>query len=148
MTATTLTEQPSQRSMTQEAPTIDFEVVRLLTQTALLASWGGAHEEATTIAAGCSAWCPDVAQIHNTQALVHFGAGQHEEAVSLLTRTNEKFPDDEMTKAIMGFVLKQLNRPSWQTYAEAVESWGEDYGAVWLARHTLGLNPDPRSGAT
>lgn len=126
---------------------IDFEVVRLLTQLALHASWSGAHEHAQRIVAGASAWCPDVAQIRNTEAMVLLGAGHSEAAVKVLTQTHELHPDDEMTKATLAFVLKQLDRPSWRTIAETVGLWGERYEAVWLARHTLGMPPDPSNDA-
>lgn len=121
---------------------VDFEVVRLLTQVGLFASWGGAHEAAATILRGARLWCPDVAQIRNSEALALMMGGRSDEAVTQLTETSERFPDDEMARATLAVVLKQLGQPSWRTVAETVGLWGSQYEAVWLARHTLGLDPD------
>ena len=67
--------------------------------------------------------------------------------MELLTDTTERFPDDEMARATLAFVLKQLDRPSWRTVAETVGLWGRSDEAVGLARHTLGLDPDPHADA-
>lgn len=128
--------------MSETPISIDFETVRLLTQVGLLASWCGAHEQAATILSGASAWSPDVAQIRNCHGLALMMAGRSNEAVELLTDTTERHPDDEMARATLAFVLKQLDRPSWRTVAETVGLWGQSQEAVWLARHTLGLDPD------
>lgn len=127
----------------QPMSAIDFELIRLLTQVGLFASWGGLHEQSERILDGAAAWCPDVAQIRNCQGLALFAAGRHEDAVVRLTRTVEDFPADDMAKATLAFVLKQLQRPGWPLLAESVDRSMQSYEAVWLARHTLGLEPEP-----
>lgn len=122
---------------------INFELIRLLTQVGLFASWGGLHDQSERILNGAAAWCPEVAQIRNCQGLALFASGRHEEAVVRLTRTVEDFPSDDMAKATLAFVLKQLGRPGWPLLAESVDRGMQNYEAVWLARHTLGLDPEP-----
>lgn len=125
--------------------TIEFELIRLLTQVGLLASWAGMHDEAQRVLDGAAAWCPDVAQIRNCQGLALFAAGRSDEAVRRLTQTVTDFPGDDMAKATLAFVLKQLERPGWTLLAESVDRGMQSYEAVWLARHTLGLDPRPPS---
>jgi hypothetical protein len=126
---------------------INFELIRLLTQVGLFASWGGLHDHSERILNGAAAWCPEVAQIRNCQGLALFAAGRNDEAVVRLTRAVEDFPADDMAKATLAFVLKQLDRPGWPLLAESVGRSMQSYEAVWLARHTLGLDPEPPDAA-
>lgn len=121
---------------------IDFELVRLLTQVGLLASWSGMHDHAERILRNASAARPEVAQIRNCLGLALFSAGRRDEAVRCLTETVERFPADAMARATLAFVLKQLGRAGWPLLAESVDV-DTSYEAAWLARHTLGLEPEP-----
>lgn len=125
------------------SPALDFELIRLLTQVGLLASWSGMHDHAERILRGAAVACPDVAQIHNCLGLALFTAGRRDEAVRCLTDAVERFPADAMARATLAFVLKQLGRAGWPLLAESVDRATGTYEAVWLARHTLGLEPEP-----
>jgi Flp pilus assembly protein TadD len=127
--------------------TIEFEVVRLLTQVGLLSSWAGLHDEAQCILQAAAEQAPTVAQIRNCQALALFAAGRHDEAVAMLNATVEDFPTDDMARATLAFVLKQLNRPGWSLLARSVDRDAQQPEAQWLARHTLGLDPQPSAAA-
>jgi tetratricopeptide (TPR) repeat protein len=132
---------------------IDFQAIKLLAQTGLLAAWEGMFVDSEAIFEGAQRVYPDVPQIRNSMALAAFTGGRHGEAIEILQEAMLTPGAELMAKSMLAFVLQQAGRTGWQQLAREVLNKGGDVAAIELASHVLGetmptANPGRKVDAT
>lgn len=113
-------------------------VYRILLQVALLGTEIGETARATEIAETLQELRPDLPHASVVLAMNDYYTGKKDEGIRALESTLVRFPDSQLTKAMLAVCLQNAGRSGWQQMLESVIDDGRDEYAIGLACAILG----------
>lgn len=115
---------------------------RILLQVALLGTEIGEIARAGEIAQTLQELRPDLPHASAVLAMNDFYAGRKAEGIRALEATIARFPDSQLSKAVLAVCLQIEGRSGWQQMLESVIDDGRDEYAIGLACAILGRAND------
>ncbi len=122
-------------------------VYRILLQVALLGTEIGEIAHATEIAETLQELRPDLPHASVVLAMNDFYAGKKDDGIRALESTLGRFPDSQLSKAMLAVCLQNVGRSGWQQMLESVIEDGRDEYAIGLACAILGRSNDSGKAA-
>lgn len=113
-------------------------VYRILLQVALLGTEIGENAHASEIAETLQELRPDLPHASVVLAMNDFYAGKKDDGIRALESTLARFPDSQLSKAMLAVCLQNAGRSGWQQMLESVIDDGRDEYAIGLACAILG----------
>jgi Bacterial type III secretion protein (HrpB1_HrpK) len=117
---------------------VDHRITRLLLHVGLLCGEVDKPKEAVQIIRAVRDFRDDIPHPGTVLAFVYLRMGRMQDAEEELDRVLSKYPDHQLSKALLGMVYHHVDRAGWQDLLQEVIDDGRDEWSIRLARNLLG----------